>query len=191
MAFSSKSIVRIVLVILAFTGMYGCVQKEGGPVRETTAPSTVTQAAVHGSMLATINGEKWVAEGSPSEDLENVIATIDPRTGTLTITGHHYIHHAMERDAQEEIEITCKNIEPGNYTLFPDFDHYQTAVYSKRVDSSQVYFIHEHQGGELILSRVDTAEHRLFGTFHFNCRSTKGKDVQIEEGSFDNVKYSE
>ena len=176
----------IAAIVMAFAG---CVQKEGGPMREDTQPSALNSPEIHGSMSATVNNEKWVAGGSPSETLDNVIATIDDaRNGELTISGERLTHHAVEPDRIEEIQITLKSMEPGHYILSPDFNYYQTATYSKGSDSSQVYFIQEHQTGDVTLIRVDTSAHRLFGTFHFECRSAKGKDVKVEDGTFDNVK---
>jgi hypothetical protein len=176
------------IVALIVTVFAGCVQKEGGPVREDTEPSPMSSPEIHGSMSATVNHEKWIAGGSPSETLDDVSAMIDPKNGEVTICGERLTHHAVESDASEEIQITLKSIEPGHYTLAPDFDHDQTAIYLKGSDSSQVYFIHEHQTGDVILTRVDTPTHRLFGTFHFECKNAKGKSVKVEDGTFDNVK---
>jgi hypothetical protein len=176
------------LLLLMFV-LAGCANKEGGPVRESSQPSAAT-SVVHGSMSATVDGEKWVAEGTPSEkSLENVEALVDPHKGYLTITGHQYHQNAVASDADDQIQVTVKTLAPGTYELAPDFNNVQTGIYSKGSDTSKVYFIHEGQSGQVILDRVDTGVHRLFGTFHFTARNSKGEDIHIENGSFDNVKY--
>jgi hypothetical protein len=189
MLFPARKI--IVPAIFAIIGLSGCGQKESGPVREQTGPSAET-VQVHGSMTAVVNGKPWTAQGSPSEkQLDNVTASIDSRNGEVTIHGISDTYHSIESNRIEEINITLKSMQPGTYTLSPDFDHDQTATYTKGQDSSKVYFIHEHQSGTLTLTRVDTAVHRLFGTFRFDCANAKGQAVKIENGSFDNVEYKE
>jgi hypothetical protein len=140
-------------------------------------------------MTATVDGKQWAASGSPSETMDDVTGALDPTTGLLTICGHRVTHHAVASDASEEIEITLKGFEPGDYALAPDFNNVQTATYCKGTDSLQLCFIHEHQSGAATITRVDTAVHRIFGTFRFDARNGKGKDVKIENGSFENVKY--
>jgi hypothetical protein len=190
MLFPIKKI--IAPAVFAFMVLGGCGQKESGPVREQGGPSAEASVQVHGSMTALVNGKPWTAQGSPSEkQLDNVTASIDTRNGEMTIHGISDTYHSIESNRIEEINITLKSIQPGTYTLSPDFDHDQTATYTKGQDSSTVYFIHEHQSGTLTLTRIDTAVHRIFGTFRFDCANAKGEAVKIENGSFDNVKYEE
>ena len=183
-----------VLAIAFAAILSGCVQREGGPIRESAQPAAAASVAetteVHGSMYATVKGQKWSASGSPSEkSLENVVAMIDPKTGELTIAGDRVTHHAVAKDAIDRIEITLKDAQPGDYELMPGFDHKQTAMYCKGADSTaQVFFIQGGQSGKVSLTRFDTAERRIFGTFQFECRSSNGKTMKIEDGAFDNVK---
>jgi len=141
-------------------------------------------------MTANIDGQPWAASGTPSErTMDDVTGELDPQTGVFTIRGHRLTHHAVEHDIMEDIEITLKGMEPGDYILSPDFNNVQTATYCKGNDSLQLCFIHEHQSGAATITRVDTEVHRIFGTFQFEARNGKGHDVKIDSGSFENVKY--
>ena len=179
------------LIALCFAFLLSsCAQKEGGPTTDRNQPAATIAEQVHGSMTATVDGEHWVASGTPSEkSLDNVVGMLDPNGSLLTITGHQYQNHPIAADADDAIEIAIKTIAPGTYKLGPDFDHLQTATYSKGTDTSEVYFIHEGQSGEVTITRVDTAVRRVYGSFHFDARNTKGKDIHVTDGTFDNVKY--
>jgi len=181
-----KRLIAIGFILL----LSSCAQKEGAPVQGGAQPGATVSSTVHGSMNATIDGNKWSAEGTPSEQsLENVTATIDSRTGYLTITGHRDVQHAVTADVTDAIQLTIKDIAPGNYALAPDFNNVQTGTYLRGTDTSEVYFIQEGQTGQVTVTRVDTAVSRIFGTFRFEARNAKGKSIKIEEGAFDNVKY--
>ena len=184
----SRGMKLLLIAALGFL-VISCAQKEGGPTTDRSLPAATTTTVVHGSMTASVNGEQWTASGTPSEkSLDNVVGMLDPK-GLLTITGHAYQNHAVAADADDAIEIAVKTIAPGTYSLGPDFDHLQTATYTKGTDTSEVYFIHAGQSGEVTITRVDTAVHRIFGTFHFDARNTKGKDIHVTNGAFDNVGY--
>src|SRR4051794_5886353 len=102
-----KRLIAIVFILL----LSSCAQKEGGPIQGGAQPGSTAYSTVHGSMNATINGDKWTAGGTPSEQsLENVTATIDSRTGYLTITGHRDVQHAVTADANDAIQMTIKDI---------------------------------------------------------------------------------
>jgi hypothetical protein len=146
---------------------------------------------IRGAMSATINGNDWVAGGTPPDTkLEDVTAMVDPNTGMVTIDGRRYQYHALKATDMEEISITLKQLEPGAFELAPDFNHFQTATFSKGLANPLVYFIHEKQNGEARITRIDTANHRVFGEFRFECRNAKGDLIRVEEGTFDNVHYN-
>jgi hypothetical protein len=178
----------ISLMMLLTTLVVGCGPRETSPVRDE--PTTMEVPTIHGAMSATINGNDWSAGGTPVDTkLDDVTAMRDPNTGMVTIDGRRYQYHAFKATDMEEISITLKQLEPGVYQLAPDFNHFQTATYSRGLQDPTVYFIHEAQTGEARITRIDTAAHRVFGEFRFECRNAKGDLVRIEDGTFDNVKY--
>ena len=138
-----------------------------------------TPSVVGGSLSATINGTSWNAAPVSNKDHDDAIATIDSKTGLLTIRG------TSNPSAEElqQIEITLKSSQVGTYTLSPLFAHLQTAQYNIGDDTAQVYFIHEKQSGEVAISQSDG--HRLKGTFSFDARNSQGKDIHISNGTFD------
>ncbi|GEM_PF-2616667 len=157
-----------------------CATKESAPTKETAESSPAAAPTVgHGTVSATIDGTAWQSAPASSKDDDAAIASIDPKTGFITIRGTN----ASAASEPQVIEITLKSSQPGNYTLAPDFDHVQTATYSIGSDTSQLYFIHEKQSGQAVISQSDG--HRVTGTFSFDARNTQGKDIRISNGTFD------
>ncbi|MGI0135385.1 MAG: DUF6252 family protein [Candidatus Micrarchaeaceae archaeon] len=143
-----------------------------------TAPEA-TASAIGGNLSATINGIAWQAAPISSKDHDDAIATIDSKTGLVTIRGTSN----PSAGELQQIEITLKSAQVGTYTLSPLFAHLQTAQYNIGNDTSQVYFIHEKQSGQAVISQSDG--HRLKGTFSFVARNSQGKDIHISNGTFD------
>lgn len=153
-------------------------------------PQSSESVAVPGSMTATVNSDEWIAGGSPPETkIEDVAASVDPNTGMITISGRRYVYHSLKADYMEEIAITLKQLQEGEYKLAPDFNNFQTATYTKGLDNPVTYFIQATQGGIAKITRIDTAEHRVFGSFEFSCKNAKGQVVDVTGGTFDNVHY--
>ena len=183
-----KSIRVLFLLMSLTTLLVSCGPRDTSPVREE--PTAMETPVIHGAMSATINGNDWIAGGTPPETkLDDVTAMVDPNTQMVTIDGRRYLYHAFKATDMDEISITLKQLEPGVYQLAPDFNHFQTATYTHGLDNPLVYFIQEKQTGEARITRIDTAAHRVFGEFHFECRNKKGDLVRVEDGTFDNVKY--
>lgn len=184
-----KKYFGVISILLSFAAVLAsCGPSETSPVRQE--PIAIESPIIHGAMTATINGNDWAAGGTPAETkLDDVTAMVDPNTEMVTIDGRRYKYHAFKATDMDEISITLKQLEPGEYELAPDFNNFQTATYSRGMENPLVYFIQEKQSGTVRLTRVDTAAHRLFGEFRFECRNAKGDLVRVEDGTFDNVRY--
>ncbi len=166
-----------IFCILLF--LFGCASKEDVASKETAESSpAATSTATQGMLSATINGAAWQAMPVSSKDNDAAIASVDPKSRLVTIRGTR-----SSGTQPETIEITVKSLQPGTYALMPDFDHLQTATYSIGADTAQIYFIHEKQSGEVIISQSDGE--RIAGTFSFDARNTQGKDIRVSNGTFD------
>ncbi len=166
-------------IICALLILFGCASKEDAPMKATaeSAPEATT-AATSGVLSATIGGTAWQATPVSSEDNDDAIASVDAKSGLVTIRGTR-----NSGSGPELVEITLESSHPGTYKLFPEFGHLQTAIYSIGTDTSQVYFIQEKQSGEAMISQSDGR--RLSGTFSFDARNTQGKDIRVSNGKFD------
>jgi hypothetical protein len=165
------------LIFCAVIIICGCAAKDDAPMKPT-AESAPEATAMRGTLSARLDGMTWQATPVSAKDNDDAIASVDRKSGLVTIRGTR-----TSSDGPETIEITLKSLQSGTYTLWPEFAHLQTALYSIGSDTSQVYFIQEKQSGQAIISQSDG--HRLTGTFSFDARNTQGKDIHVSNGSFD------
>ena len=163
------------LLILFGCALCACATKEDVKTPAESVP--VANAPAPGVLSATIDGRAWQATPVANKDNDNAIASLDPKSELVTIRGT-----SNSGSQPETIEITLKSPQSGTYQLLPDFGHLQTAIYSIGSDTSQVYFIHEKQAGEAVISESDG--NRLAGTFSFDAANALARNVHITNGTF-------
>src|SRR5689334_15665012 len=110
--------VKTWLIFCTIFFLCSCAAKEDAPMKPAAESAPVTAPVVHGSIAATIDGTAWQTNSAAPKDMDEAIATLDPKTGLVTIRGT-----SSASDSVKVLEITLKSMQPGTYTLGPDFDH--------------------------------------------------------------------
>lgn len=160
-----KKLTSGLLTLLVAVSMISC-QKE---ISNENGQSSTT-----GVLKMKIDGAQWVAEK---------VATAAFESGSLTITG-------LSND-NKGLLILLNNDSVATYTLDQQSINFATVT-----DTTGVFATDEGQsaadaGGQVIITKIDTASKTITGTFVFNTyRNSDSKQLVITEGSFTNLPYT-
>ncbi len=122
------------------------------------------------SMSATVNDTDWKASVR--------LTVLD--SANFLITGT-----SLSGDV---IALTVFGSTEGTYTLSldsisADFE----GVYTNGVSLNDVYTA---TNGEVVLSKVNTTDEKISGTFSFSAMNPEGTTIEVKDGTFENLKYT-
>lgn len=161
-----KKIKHLALLFLAALVLFaGCEKDEEGNV-------------IVASMKAKIDGALWTS----------IVRVTVHEDGYFNITGTAL--------SGKVLNITVLGETTGTYSLAPQSGSFQSFAIYKEDDSAaegEAGWYKSYGGGTVELTKVDTENRRISGTFSFTAKATPSatETVEITQGEFTDLKYQE
>jgi hypothetical protein len=148
------------------------------PTEEQLPPITTTGAGTFGCK---VNGKVWVAKSNKTGWPPTYASISKHHDWNVNITGNIVLNNTKD----VVIGITYFNTFSNHYPLYMRKDNASSAGYSDRVVNQQ-WKTDSIVGGAVTITRFDTINQIVSGTFFFDCVNKETNDtMHITEGRFD------
>ena len=140
-------------------------------------------------LKCTVNGQEWIA-ATPTSISGPAAITVDynEQTGDFSVTA---CRQNQTSTYFESINYYCPQVlQPGDFQLYTGDGDFQAFVDYAGNYSCGIYYHDENNPGNLNITKIDTVQHIIAGTFGFTAFNSDctTPSLSIENGHF-SVKY--
>jgi hypothetical protein len=174
------------ILLLAFIMLTAnCCEKDDEPSQ--LPPITQTGEETFGCM---INGELWLPHGSfpspatwvklsvESTKLPYRFWQIETEQGAASSTGFHITENIMKEGTIPLLDKSTENKDSVIYAW-----HYSKTIGVE--PGKNLFEVESIESGELTITKLDTINRIISGTFYFDAYNPDGLKVEVREGRFD------
>ena len=172
-----KKLLLSLFVCLTFLCMK-CEEETPKEPIDLLPPPTQTGENTFGCL---VDGEPFTPDGRP----------LSFTTEYSYYQGEHYLRISGDRryeDGLLSIGIGTEGLAINEGETYELLEREQGNAYGSRYKSSNFTYTSSESTGKLIITKLDTEEHIMSGTFFFDIKSVEGKTYKVREGRFD-IKY--